>query len=154
MVLRYMIFIYMALVPQTVFAQGGHLLLIEHYVAPSEIHGLGVFSVNFVPVGAVVWEAHPLIDREIGAAELASLPNHVVRMLQHHSEFIPSRNVFRLSADGDFYMNHSDSANIWVDGDHVFAVRDIHPGEEITCDYRQNRVMGFDPDHSPLKVVV
>ena len=37
----------------------------------------------------------------------------------------------------DRYTNHSDNPNTGMEGcDDMIALRDIHPGEEITCDYR------------------
>lgn len=128
---------------------GGRLLLIEHYVAPSQIHGLGVFSRNTVSKGALVWIPHPVIDREFAKHDLRDLPRHVVKLIEQHSEYLPDRNIFRLSADGCYFMNHSDQPNLRDEGDRMFANRDIQSGEEITCDYRITKVMSFDPDHLP-----
>ena len=37
------------------------------------------------------------------------------------------------------YLNHSPKANAEFEGDELYAIRAIHPGEEITLDY------GHDP---------
>lgn len=122
------------------------MLLIEHYVAPSQVHGLGVFSTRFVPRGTLVWAAHPIIDREISESELQGLPPHVVALIEMHSEFLPAKNLFRLSADGGYYMNHSDVPNLLDCGEEMFACRNIHAGDELFCDYRIAKVVAFDPD--------
>lgn len=122
------------------------MLLIEHYVAPSSIHGLGVFSVSFVPKGSKVWTFHPVIDRVIPISDLAGLPKHVIEHIEAHSEYLPKFNAIRISADGDFYMNHSNDPNLEDRGDEVFARRNIQPGEELLCDYRHALVLAFDPD--------
>jgi SET domain-containing protein len=122
------------------------LLLIEHYVAPSSIHGLGVFAANFVPKGTKVWMFHAAVDRVIPVSELAGLPDHVMERLEAHSEYLPECNSLRVSADGDYYMNHSDDPNLVDQGDEVFASRDIMSGEELVCDYRALLVPGFNPD--------
>lgn len=122
------------------------MLLIEHYVAPSPVHGLGVFSRHFVAKGTLIWSVHPLIDREICESELHSLPSHVVTLIHTHGEYLPERSVFRLSADGGYYMNHSDTPNLADHGNEMFAARDIEPGEELFCDYRIAKVLAFDPD--------
>lgn len=122
------------------------MLLIEHFVAASPVHGLGVFSAQFVPKGMQVWIAHPAIDREICLSELESLPSHVVKLIETHSEYLPGKNLFRLSADGGYYMNHSDDPNLVDRGDEMFADRDIQPSEELFCDYRIAKVIAFDPD--------
>jgi len=122
------------------------LLLIEHYVAPSSIHGLGVFAASFVAKGTKVWVFHPAVDRVIPVSELAELPDHVIERLEAHSEYLPWCHSLRVAADGDYYMNHSDDPNLEDNGDKVFARRDIHIGEELQCDYRQTVVLAFDPD--------
>lgn len=126
--------------------RGKILLLIDHYVAPSPVHGLGVFSRHFVTKGTLVWSVHPVIDREICESELHSLPPHVVALIQMHGEYLPKQGQFRLSADGAYYMNHSDNPNLVDAGDEMFAATDIQPGDELFCDYRIAKVMAFDPD--------
>ena len=122
------------------------MLLIEHFVAPSSVDGLGVFAGCDVAKGTKVYEFHPLIDREIAEVQLDQFPAHIVAIVKRHSSYIEDRRVFRLSADGDHYMNHSDDPNVEDCGDEMFACRDIRAGEELLCDYRATRVMTFDPD--------
>ena len=122
------------------------MLVVEHFVAPSPVHGLGVFSKVFIPKGALVWRVHPIFDREISKDELTTLPPHVVQSVMTHAEYLPARDLFRLSADGAFFMNHSDAPNVVDAGDVMHAARDIAAGEELLCDYRSVRVVAFDPD--------
>lgn len=58
------------------------MLLIDHYLAKSTIHGLGVFSAEFIPDGQKVWEFHPAIDRIVPEADFESLPCHVRLMIK------------------------------------------------------------------------
>ncbi|MCE6959297.1 SET domain-containing protein [Cereibacter sphaeroides] len=127
------------------------MLLVDHYIAPSPVHGLGVFARTFIPAGTKAWQAHPAIDREIPRAELDTLPPHVVSTIRTRAEYIPERDVFRLAADGDAYMNHCDSPNLVDAGDSMYAARDIEAGEELFCDYRVVRVAAFDPDQVPTR---
>lgn len=89
---------------------------------------------------------HPVIDREISKADMDDLPLHTVSLIEHYAEHFLERNVFRLSGDGDRYMNHSDNPNIEDRGYETFAIRDIQPGEELFADYRISKVLAFDPD--------
>jgi len=111
------------------------------------VHGFGVFSRHFVPAGTLVWAFHPIIDREISASELEILPPHVVTLVKTHSEYLEGKNLFRLSADGGYYMNHSDDPNLQDHGDEMVACRDIRAGEELFGNYRVAKVMSFDPDN-------
>lgn len=122
------------------------MLVVEHFVAPSSVHGLGVFSRNDISSGALVWVAHPSLDREIPRSELESFPQHVAENIRRHAEYLPDKDVLRLSADGTYYMNHGDNPNLRDAGDAVYAARDIFAGEELLCDYRVVKVLAFDPD--------
>ena len=118
-------------------------MLISHYVAASPIHGLGCFSSENVKKGHRIWEFHPIIDRVITEFELSLLPDHIVKLVQTHAEFVAKESVFRLAADGAFFMNHSDSPNFEDFGDYAIAQNDIAIGDEITCDYRLVKVWTF-----------
>ena len=122
------------------------MLLIPHYVAPSPIHGLGCFSSANIDKGERIWEFHPIIDRVIPEADLSGLPAHIVKLVQTHAEFIPDTSVFRLAADGGFFMNHSDNPNFEDFGDYAIARMEITIGDEITCDYRVVKVWSFPLD--------
>lgn len=127
------------------------MLLIDYFVAPSQVHGLGVFAGQSVDRGDRVYQFHPLIDREISADEFADLPDNVRRLVRSHGEYDREKLVFRLSADGVFYMNHADDPNLEDRGNEMFARRAIQIGEELFCDYRVARVMVFDPDTTVLE---
>ena len=105
-----------------------------------------MFAGQFVERGEKVYEFHPLIDREMDESDLMNLPESVRRMVRRHGEYDPAIRVFRLSADGVFYMNHADDPNLEDRGNEMFARREIQIGEELYCDYRVARVMAFDHD--------
>ena len=119
------------------------MLLVPHFIAPSPIHGLGCFSSANIKKGKRIWEFHPIIDRIIPQSDLLGLPDHIVQLVQTHAEFVPDAAIFRLAADGAFFMNHSDDPNLEDFGDWMIACRDIEIGDEITCDYRVVKVWSF-----------
>lgn len=119
------------------------MLLIPHFIAPSPIHGLGCFSSANAKKGERLWEFHPIIDRVISQADLLTLPDHIVQLVQTHAEFFPDTAIFGLAADGAFFMNHSDDPNLEDFGDRMVARRNIEIGDEITCDYRVVKVWSF-----------
>jgi SET domain-containing protein len=122
------------------------MLLTDHYISKSEIHGMGVFSAEFIKAGAVVWVYNCVLDIKIQEDKLVGLPEHVIARIKTHAEYFPAERHFILGTDGDYYMNHSDDPNLLDGGDKMFASRDISIGEELTCDYRIVKVATFDPD--------
>src|SRR3546814_1178092 len=50
------------------------MLLVKTYVAPSRIHGLGLFAAERIPRGARIWEFNPVMDRFVSREEFESLP--------------------------------------------------------------------------------
>ena len=89
------------------------------YVAPSPIHGLGLFAAAFIPRDSVIGHLR---------GQACSRPGDYVLWLSADEGF---------EVDGDLrYINHSDSPNAcYYDDLSVVALRDILPGEEITHDY-------------------
>ena len=116
------------------------MLLIEHFVGPSKIHGLGVFSRQQVRKGTLIWEFNPLIDLKICRGDLLALPDHTRNWIVDRAEYYPSGDFFVLGADGDQFMNHSDEPNLRSNGLLGFSTREILEGEEITCRYRQKTI--------------
>ena len=124
----------------------GAVLLIEHYVAQSPIHGLGTFSSKFVRRGEKVWTFHRAVNALVPATEFVDLPAHIFDAIKARTEFLVESESFLTSLDGDQFVNHSDQPNTVKRGADWYASRDICEDEEITCDYRQTLVLGFNPD--------
>ena len=122
------------------------MLLIDHYVAKSTIHGLGVYSAEYVTKGQKVWEFHPAIDRIVPVEAFNGLPIYVLSLIESRAEYLKEQNAFLTSLDGDQFMNHSESPNTSKLGNHWFALKEIQPGDELTCDYRDTVILGFDPE--------
>ena len=122
------------------------MLLVDHFVAKSNLHGLGVFTKNAIKKGDLVWIVHPLIDIKIQEDDIADLPDHVKKRIRCHTEYHPAGRYFILSADGDSWMNHADVPNIDDRGREMFAARDICAGEEMTIDYRKIVILDFYDD--------
>jgi SET domain-containing protein len=126
------------------------MLLTDHYIAKSKIHGMGVFSAEAIKAGSIVWEYNSVLDIKIPEDALVGLPQHVVDRIKTHSEYFPAERHFILGTDGDYYMNHCGNPNLVDGGDRMFAARDIAMGEELTCDYRVVKVATFDPDEDTI----
>lgn len=127
------------------------MMLVKTRVAPSAIHGLGLFAAEAIPAGTPLWQFAPGFDREFSPAEWQALPG-IAREHVRWFSFL-SRETGRMILSGDHacFMNHSPAPNSGAPtgaGGPVttVALRDIAAGEEITCDY-----FAFDAD-APRKL--
>lgn len=122
------------------------MLLVKTKLQMSGIQGLGVFADQFIPAGAVVWEQHPQFDIQFPPAALDEFPQYTRDRIMHFAYVDKRTGMGILCADDARFMNHSNDPNTrtFVDEnghERDLAVRDIQPGDEITCDYHE-----FDDD--------
>lgn len=111
------------------------MLVVKTYVAPSRIHGLGVFAAQPLKAGTLVWVFDPVIDQVITRDQLAALPD-AVRDIALSRSFISECGQTILSRDNGVFLNHSERPNIAGESSKAFALRDIAMNEELTEDYR------------------
>lgn len=118
------------------------MLLISTYVAPSSIEGLGVFADEFIPAGALIWGFNPKFDILVDETELDALPPHVQSFIARYSyPHLDLAGHRVIDVDNGKYMNHSLTPNTdFRVFDKGYAIVDIAPGNEITCNYHE-----FDP---------
>lgn len=115
---------------------GGSVLLVRTEVRPSPIHGLGLFALEPIPAGTVVWRFVPEFDCLIGIDQVVGVPDVVQEFFDKYVAL--DGGTYLLEADDSRFMNHSGSPNL-VTGkgtEPMVASRDIAAGEELTCDYR------------------
>jgi SET domain-containing protein len=115
------------------------MMMVDTELKPSPIHGLGVFLLQPVRHGDLIWRFDARIDRVYSQAEIESLPEHVQRYLRTYSTWHQGSRLFVLCGDNGRFFNHSDrpttaSNAISFGEDH--ALRDLQAGEELTSDYR------------------
>ena len=114
------------------------MLLVKTKLAPSGIHGLGVFAEELIPAGTVVWQFQPDFDFRVSEESVALLPEIARAKLLHYSAKWGGGYV--ISADDSRFLNHSATAanlRTTAEPDCDIATRDIMPGEELLEDYRE-----------------
>ncbi len=115
------------------------MLIIETYLAPSAVHGLGVFTHQPVAAGQIVSRFTAPFDIEFTAQQLAGLTPAIRAYLTTYAYLSRFSHLYILTGDHDRFMNHSDDPNVGMnpngDPDNL-ALRAIRAGEELTCDYR------------------
>lgn len=117
------------------------MLLVPTFLAPSTIHGIGLFAAEPVVAGTRVWRLDPAFDLTVDEVALAALAPVAQLVVQRYAYLDPDRKVRVLCADDARFFNHADDANCRDDpgsgGLVTVAVRDIAEGEELTWDYRE-----------------
>jgi uncharacterized protein len=124
------------------------MFLIPTYLAPSKIHGTGVFSPVAIRQGTRIWEYNPSVDWRFTAEELNCVPEpHRARLKSYC--YLDGHGLYILCGDNARFMNHSDHPNCDDSGKHFTVARsDISANEELTCDYRT-----FDAESAALTQV-
>ena len=115
------------------------MLMVETELRASPIHGIGVFLLEPVRKGQLIWRFDSRIDRVFSNAELDEMPEPLQRYLKTYSTLHEALNLWVLCGDNGRHFNHSDAPNTRslgiAFGDDVAAV-DLEPGTELTSDYR------------------
>ncbi len=101
----------------------------------SRIDGMGVIARRDVPMGTALWWPCPRCA-VVPIGELAAMPPEVRRWIDEYG-YRRADGGLITPCGGAFLLNHSCAASVLDIGLSVgIAVRDIHAGEEVTCDYR------------------
>lgn len=115
------------------------MLLVETYLAPSGVHGIGLFAGHDIPAGALVWKFQEVIDMVLPPERFLALCRTVdFCALQHLMTATYKRNnqYFYLTDNARFINHSSEGCNIGFINDFTeVALRDIRRGEELLEDY-------------------
>ena len=96
--------------------------------------GYGVVAKEFIPAGTITWVLDKL-DREFLPLEVEQMTSAYQQILDTYC-FRNNRGNLVLCWDHGRYVNHSFNANCLTTAyDFEIAIRDIHPGEQLTDDY-------------------
>ena len=115
------------------------MMMVETELRQSTIHGIGIFLVEPVAKGGLVWKFDSRIDRVYSRAEVESLPERSQRFLQTYSTWHEGVQLWVLCGDNGRHFNHSDAPNTISDGAAFgtdVAAFDLPAGTELTSDYR------------------
>ena len=118
------------------------MLLVKTYIAPSKIHGIGLFATEFIKKGTPTWQFTPGMDLEL-KENLMKLPQSSWESLLNHCYIDPQKpDTYILCFDNARFVNHSENPSIkngpLVNGVYSdIAARDIEEGEELTYNYKE-----------------
>jgi uncharacterized protein len=96
--------------------------------------GYGVVATHFIPKGTITWVADKL-DREFSQSEFEGFAPVYKEILEKYT-FRDKHGNLVLCWDNARFVNHSFNSNcVSTAYNFEIAVRDIHPGEQLTDDY-------------------
>ena len=96
--------------------------------------GYGVVAKKFIPKGTITWVMDKL-DRVFSPLEILELEDYYKEILDTYT-FRNNKGDHVLCWDNGRYVNHSFNSNCLTTAyDFEIAIRDIHPGEQLTDDY-------------------
>ena len=123
------------------------MLLVPTYVRPSRIEGVGVFSVEEIPAGTLIWRLDDQFDRLIHRRAVADQPESARHFIERYGYPFPhDPDLIVVELDNGRFMNHSDEPNTnFLDPDSGYTRRAIAADEELFCNYAE-----FDPGFSML----
>ncbi|SFB02532.1 MULTISPECIES: SET domain-containing protein [unclassified Bacillus (in: firmicutes)] len=96
--------------------------------------GFGVFATKFIPKGTITWALDEL-DQVLESSEVKKLDKYREKIVNKYS-YRNHDGKYILCWDLGRYVNHSFHANCMGTAyEFEVAIRDIHPGEQLTDDY-------------------
>lgn len=96
--------------------------------------GYGVVATTFIPAGTIIWVLDKF-DREFTPNQIKNLEPIYQNIIDTYT-YRNNKGNFVLCWDLGRFVNHSFRANCLTTAyDFEIAIRDIHPGEQLTDDY-------------------
>lgn len=111
------------------------MMIIKNYVAPSDVHGVGVFAGEDIAEGTCIYEFVEGVDIVMTRDQAAAHGAEFARFMRIFAYVDPADRTMVISIDNSRFMNHADQPNTAWDQRYGWATRDIERGYEITCDY-------------------
>ncbi|TDQ31473.1 SET domain-containing protein [Zeaxanthinibacter enoshimensis] len=100
----------------------------------SEEVGHGVVATKFIPAGTITWVLDDL-DREFTPKQYQKMNSPYKEILDFYT-YRNNKGNYILCWDNGRFVNHSFNSNCLTTAyDFEIAIRDIHPGEQLTDDY-------------------
>ena len=109
--------------------------LILNELKQSNIHGLGVFSLENIRKGTIVYKHDKILD---GWFDNMDYNAAITMLIKKYCPYDSSINKFIKSCDNVNWMNHSNEPNLSAPTYYVhIASRNILVGEELTVNYKE-----------------
>jgi uncharacterized protein len=96
--------------------------------------GNGVYAMTMIPRGTIIWTLCAS-DKLFTEQQVREMPQEYQNYLATYA-YINAEGLYVLCCDNGRYMNHCcEPTNLGIGENVEIAVRDILPGEQVTCEY-------------------
>lgn len=105
--------------------------------------GLGPVVTRFIPKGTIVW----VLDRfdiVMSPQQVEELPRPYRAIAERYAYVDPSGSSILCWDHARFMNHHCEPAVRGVTPQFQITVRDVHPGEELTCEYAECNIVNLD----------
>lgn len=117
------------------------MIVVAHYVAPSPIAGLGLFTSTALAAGETIYRFDPRFTFVLSNAEVQAMPAPAQARIANY--VYRGKGAHRLAeasyycADDSRFMNHSATPNTrWVEETESYVTTEaVAAHGELTCDY-------------------
>ena len=109
------------------------MMLIDTFVATSAIHGIGIFTKEFIKSDSKIWEFEQGIDIILTLEQLQAMPLWKRTYFEIYCYMNDGKLYY--CSDNARFMNHSENSNTYEKPDGTYAAFDIEIGQELTCNY-------------------
>ena len=112
------------------------VLFIKTTIGVSQIHGIGLFTAEFIQKGTITWQYHSDLDPAYSEEDILQMPNAARASFFKYAYYDKNLERYILCSDDQRFINHeANSPNIRSTPRQDVAARDIEAGEELVCDY-------------------
>ena len=112
------------------------MMRVKTKVGISTVDGLGLFADQLIPKGEITWQYDPEFDTAFTQEQIDELSEISRNYFRYYTYYDEKTKKYVLCCDNQRFINHSlKRLNINSTPNRDIAARDIHPGEEMLCDY-------------------
>lgn len=114
------------------------MMMVDTELRMSSIHGIGVFLLEPVKKGQLIWRFDSRMDRVYSEEDIKSLPERSQRFMRMYSTYSDAVKLWVLCGDHGRHFNHSKTPTTVSDAiafGHDHAAFDLDVGTELTSDY-------------------
>jgi uncharacterized protein len=115
------------------------MLIARTSVGLSHIKGLGLFAAEFIPARTVVWRKTANNPLRYTPESFAKLPERMRDFILFYGFMDIDSGEYQVDIDNARFVNHSEYPNVFNSRNEIEMIArvDIHPGDEITINYRR-----------------